>query len=152
MIACSESSSSHPEAAKLWDGKILRQLTRAGKGAIPELIRQSFGTSGPVGTGDVDRATLRVARYLERIVKGLFFHEYGEPLPRSYAIRMNLDLMWSVSSRWKAFAASHWERGHHFGNGVFSYWSTVVEEPLGSPAWLLLFYESIGIGCVAAAG
>jgi hypothetical protein len=149
-IACAECSSSHPEAVKLWNAKIRRQLTRGGRGAIRELIRQTFGTSGPVTTVNVKQTDLRLARCVKRIVKGLFFHDRGEPLPRSSVIRMDLDVDWGVSSECRTFAATHRDGGHHFGDGVFSYWSTPIDSSAGNAGWLLLFYESIPIRCAVA--
>jgi hypothetical protein len=149
MIACAEECAGHPEAEKLWK-KILRQLHRTGDSAIPELIRQSFGSTADVTEIQIKRAELRIARTLKRIVRGLYFADTGVPLPLSWEIRANLSPAFpgddGLSEAIGAFEAIPGWWGRDIGNGVFRY--RMVAEQAGI-LWLLIFYDSLPFLCEA---
>ena len=149
IIACDPSTASHPQAAQLWDAKIRRQLIRSDESTIKGLIRQSFGNIE--GTDErVARAMDRLAKYVERIVRGLFYHEIKRPLPLAAVVRMNLEVSPVESQTCATLVADFWEQGNHFGDGVFSYWSTKASAVENATSWLLLFYKARAFCCETA--
>lgn len=143
MIAGDEGCAQHPEAQKLWD-TILRQLRRKGHSAIPELIRQSFGSATDVTETQIKEAELRIVRYLIRIVRGLYCADTGVPLLYDGEVRVNLSPDFSdVGGLAEAIRTFEAEPGcirRDLGNGVFRYRMVSTQTNV---SWLLVFYDCL---------
>lgn len=85
--------------------------------------------------------TQRAGRVLEKIVRGLFFHEFQRPLPRDAEVTVEI----RPSS--EALASPQWRRvgvvpSHRLG-AVFEYRYTVSPEDTDCTSWLFGFYDSV---------
>ncbi len=85
--------------------------------------------------------TQRANRVLEKIVRGLFFHEFQRPLPRSVEVSVEL----KPSS--EALAAPRWRQVSanppHCLGAVFRYGYAVSPANADETSWLLGFYGSV---------
>lgn len=148
IIACDEESAGHPQAQRLWSGKILRQLHRAGgKGggaAIPELIRQSFGSAANVTQAQVCASECRIARVLIRIVEALHYEETGERVPTGWEVRVNLSPDFTacdgLGGARRLFESTPGFCGRDIGDGVFSYRMVRLPNQEHAHAWFLQFF------------
>lgn len=88
----------------------------------------------------------RIARVPGRIVRGLFFHEYGEILPSGHCVVViplveeyfaNTDQRKSISEVCGSLTSTPRTT---IGQGVFSYWHHLDADSCYRSMWLLLFY------------
>jgi len=153
IIACTAESAQHPEAQRLWEQKIFRLLQRKCP-VIPELIRQSFGSSEGVTESQIHDAELRVAGTIVRIVKGLYFEEMGASLPVSHEVKINLEPNFldcgGLDGAICAFEHEPGSRGQDIGDGVFRYRMAESLAKQGGTAWLLVFFECLPFLCTSA--
>lgn len=106
--------------------------------------------AGRGGAYDVDLA--RLGKVVIRIMRGLYFHHYGEPLPAWCAVDS-----WCVDGFEGADSSvlqtlQNWiiQLQRHppieIGGGVFKYWHCLADDDAKSDnfssVWFLLFYES----------
>jgi hypothetical protein len=86
-------------------------------------------------------SSARIQRFIERVIRGLFFNELGYALPAGYAVvaipfaeqagSLLTDMQRLLSGR----------RVRSKGGGVFAYcWASAAEDP-NATAWLLTFYD-----------
>lgn len=92
-IVMREDAGEHPVAAALWDNKVHRAIKRAkDKGFATPILKdvklRSRLTSGGIYVTEpvYGVETARIERVLNRIVKGLFYHELRRRLPSDYTV------------------------------------------------------------------
>ena len=87
----------------------------------------------------------RLDRVASRIVKGLYWKEYGERLPDEYrASAFNDSGIRLMDENQLGIFRSVLEVGSKtVGRKVFRYWHRAVPEDKNTTAWILLFYESV---------
>jgi hypothetical protein len=99
----------------------------------------------------------RLSRVASRIVRGLFFHETGSPLPQYYQaaswFRDGLLKPNRPSASQVAVEAfdreANWLRNRRpsvvLGDGVFRYWWVAVEADPVITRWLFVFYNAVAV-------
>lgn len=105
---------------------------------------------GRGGAYDVD--LLRLGKVVARIVRGLYFHHYGKPLPTWCVVDTwcvdgfegaDPDVLQTLQS-W--ITRLQQNPPIEIGGGVFKYWHCLADDDAQSDSfssvWLLLFYES----------
>jgi hypothetical protein len=109
---------------------------------------------GDASTYDVDID--RLARVTNRIVKGLFYHEFSSRLPDSYGVRsfaesaidhFTLDQRSLIAKL--ALSISRTPK-LTIGERIFEYWYSPAPEDTRTTAWVLRFFESVVFLCLTA--
>lgn len=130
--------------------KSLSSLKRPNGGGYKSLFFSSMhrvemrGTTGLYyGTTLAFSADLvRVRRYANRIIRGLYFHEIGIRLPTNAGVQSVVDGV-LPDPDWMALLES--QRAKDIGEGIFSYRYLIAQdEPLAS-AWLLIFFGKLQV-------
>ena len=156
VIVLRRGAGDHVDAQKVSD-KVLRALQRPGaKGLIKSLLgevrefwylnEQGFYELGASYNVDLRR----LDRVASRIIRGLFWKEFGECLPDDYEA-------WAYNASGIQYMNEHQLRTiEHVvsegelsvvGNNVFVYWKSIAPEDKYSTVWILLFYESVAFLC-----
>ena len=154
-IVLRRDSSEHPEAKKVSE-RVWRSLEKPEAGGLNKLVlgnvRELFhlnerGFFEPGMSFNVDLQRLDLVA--SRIVRGLFWKEFGERLPNDYVVSAfndsgiaNMD-----ENTLGIFRSVLEENSKTVGNKVFRYWRRAVPENKHSTAWILLFYESVWFFC-----
>jgi hypothetical protein len=95
----------------------------------------------------------RLNRVVERITKGLYFHEFNSCVPESRETKafsvseitfMDQEAQKCIIDIWKKVIRSTLKV---FGNKVFAYWFQLVQGDPTVSAWVLLFYEKVWFLC-----
>lgn len=91
----------------------------------------------------------RLGNVAVRIIKGLFWKEFGECLPDDYEASAFNDsgIQHMDENQLGIFRTVLEGRSTIVGNEVFRYWKSVAPEDPFSTAWILLFYESVYFLC-----
>lgn len=94
--------------------------------------------------GMVKLSRKRINRVAERIVRGLFYHEHGRPVPENYEVANTFRQrdFWDIVKQFGSVKFPPWKT---FGNDVFSYTFLRTDDDPDSIAWLQLFYGSIAL-------
>ena len=156
-LVAREDAGEHPEARKV-QASVLRALQRPqARGFTKEFLGAAkkcyvvnvHGVIEPRVT--FDPGLQRIVRVASRIVRGLFWKEYGVRLPDNYETSSfndsGMDRI-SLSRDAQEIVDSVLEQGPKtVGRGVFKYWGIAVPEDKCTTAWLLLFYESVFFLC-----
>ena len=92
----------------------------------------------------------RLGRVASRIVKGLFWNQTGERLPKDYVAEAFVDagLTRIDEPVMQIYREVLNEKPLSVGRGVFKYWYKSTPEDKFASAWVLLFYESIYFYCL----
>jgi hypothetical protein len=150
----------HPLAIQLAENEVSRALARRPHIAetfysnlrVGDLTLRSGLVVSEVGKFDLDWP--RVERVLEKIARGLFFHETGARLPEDHAVRIDVLRLAGAPTALKLIEPiSNYllqklqaDSSRHLGDGVFSY--SFEPSPKTSPfagGWLFVFYQAIFI-------
>lgn len=135
-----------PAGKRLWDEKLHRMYEKnlgLKKRIASSLHDIDLFTPSGLYIGRrlaVEQDEVRFARVVSKIVRGLYYHEYQEPIPASTEIICHLLQNSSEVSEVAKFASQL-----HFGArrwpGIFEYrFNRVAERPENS-IWLMRFYE-----------
>jgi hypothetical protein len=140
----------HPVANKVLEGPVIKSLERNEK-AIAALFRNPRvvprkspgGIITSFGLGfEIDQP--RFAMLPEKIVRGLFFHKSGIPLAVSHVVRvLPGNEFWTDEGFQNLLAAM--EPGAGCGDDVFTVRCTRDRNDPFCSAWLLVFYQHLGI-------
>jgi len=153
----------HPAIPKLLDA-VNRGLGKPHKrGMLNSLLRsmRSVSVKTPAGlyigraeAYDVD--LVRLGRVTDRIVKGLFFKEFGTPLPCTHGVQsfaesglteIASDMRLTVEQTVKALMS---KSPRVIGNGVFEYWFQATSDDPATTAWIMRFYNVESFLCLTA--
>ena len=153
----------HPATSKLLDA-VHRGLGKPHKrgmlhGLLKSMRSVTVKTSAGLYIGraaayDVD--LVRLGRVTDRIVKGLFFKEFGMPLPDTHGVRsfaesglteIDPDMRLTVGQTVKALMS---KLPKVIGNGVFEYWFQATPDDPATTAWLMRFYNVESFLCLTA--
>ena len=145
----------HPEASKTREKTArslrypeARGLTRAFLSGVRSLyFMNELGVIEPGAAYFVEYN--RIYRVASRIVKGLFWNETRECLPREYEVlaRVDSDLPQIDQATKEMFYQALKEEPRNVGREVFKYWFKATPEDKFASIWILLFYESISFFC-----
>jgi hypothetical protein len=138
---------------------VLRSLDKPEASGLFELTCQSVvgidlqtPEGASLGTAPGFRANLtRLSRVVRRTVKGLFWHEFGRPLPQTYDAvawkesgidfeRMPLEMSEQLRARVATAQASARKT---VGDGVFAYWVAADPEDGDTTSWVLVFFNTV---------
>ena len=136
------------EAKRLMEGEISRSITRA-----PALGRQMFNqmklvdayTKSGLYKGKMtmytvsDTDKVRINKVVNKIIKGLFFHEFGQTVPKEWIIRV----IWitpQVEKEQKLAEMAQEPRWNVIKEDSFTYWVNSVPETFQS-MWILDFFK-----------
>ncbi len=98
----------------------------------------------------------RLGRVADRIVKGLYFKEFGTRLPSTHGVRsfaesglteIDSDMRSTVG---QTVAALMSKPPRVIGEGVFEYWFQARPEDPATTAWLMRFYAVESFFCITA--
>jgi hypothetical protein len=111
------------------------------------LVTRSGIYIGTVPTYEVDYS--RLDRVLQRILKGLYFHEVGTPVPDSYALTVysvehlqNLDVKTS-DHLMRICRGLVTQPQREVAKHVFSYWCMAAGDDPGALCWAMTFYDRL---------
>ena len=156
VIVLRRGAGDHVDAQRVSD-KVLRALQRPGaKGLIKSLLGEvrefwylnEKGFYEPGASYNVDLR--RLDRVASRIIRGLFWKEYGERLPGDYeAVSFNASGIQYINEHQLRIINHVISEGELrvVGNNVFVYCRSIVPEDKYSTVWILLFYESVVFLC-----
>jgi len=145
----------HPEAKKV-ARRALRSLKRPEAKGLNRLLLSDFrefyrlserGVYEPAASFWVEFQ--RIERVASRIVRGLFWYEYGKRLSDGYEVSAFNDsgIRHMDENQLHIFRSILEVRSKTVGKNVFRYWQRAVPEDKSMTAWLLLFYESVWFFC-----
>ena len=98
-----------------------------------------------LGRADVFKPDIkRLNRVSNRIIRGLFFHEKGYPIPDNYEILTRIE-QFGLSSILKQMPEVNFPRLRIIQDGVFCYTFKETKEDKNSCIWLLFFYKNLSI-------
>jgi len=137
-----------PEAKKLMDGEVSRSILRT-----PALGRQMFSqmklvdayTRSGLYKGKMtmysisDSDKVRINRVVNKIIKGLFFHEFSQILPEEWVIK----IVWitpKIEKEQKLDEMAKEPRWKVIKEDTFAYWVNNVPKTFQS-IWLLDFFK-----------
>lgn len=147
VLAMRKDISEHPEGQKLLP-KLFRGISRARARPLNMAIFKTMARvelttpqglwAGTAPTFKPDWA--RLDRTADRMVRGLYFHEFGSPIPASHRVMARIDVGLVASQDVidrvfsKATVRTVWP-------GVFAYAFAATDDRVGT-AWTLVFYGS----------
>ena len=151
----------HPDAKEILP-TVMRSLEKPDKTGFKNALLKNFHkmdlTSpgglylGKVGVFNVDLN--RIYRVLERVIKGLFYHEKGYRLPDNYMVFIRSDSeMQKLTEDAKGklmveiIQPLASKTLHTVGNDVFSYRVAFTEADPNTSAWVLIFYQNVFFLC-----
>ena len=145
----------HPEAKRVSD-RVWRSLRKPEAKGLNKLLLGDVeglfylnkqGFYEPTAGYNVDLQ--RLDRVASRIVKGLFWSEYGERLPEDYDAWAFNDsgIQGMDENQLGILRAVLGGKSTIVGNKVFRYWNSIVPEDKYSSAWILRFFESVYFMC-----
>lgn len=163
MMLVMRRDATHPAIPKLLD-VVHRGLGKPNKkGMLHGLLQsmRSVSVKTPGGlhlghTGGYDVDLIRLGRVTDRVVKGLFFKEFGKPLPCTHEVRsfaesgltkIDQDMRLIVGQTIKALVS---KSPNVIGEGVFEYWFQATPDDPATTAWLLRFYNIEWFLCFTA--
>ncbi len=137
-----------PEAKKLMEGEVSRSILRT-----PALGRQMFSqmklvdayTRSGLYKGKMtmytvsDSDKVRINRVITKVIKGLFFHEFGQTIPEDWIIK----IIWitpEVEKEQKLDEMAKEPRWRVIKEDTFAYWVNPVPDTFQS-VWLLDFFK-----------
>lgn len=153
-LLTSELLEDNPEAERVID-ELMRSLGgRKGRGFIGLLASSIekvdvWSPQGSIYLGKKDAFRIdrkRIAAVLTRIIRGLYFHEIGKPVPANYQVFAELQPQVNPKLR-ETVASISFTSPKVVGEGVFEYFFQRVDEDPDSALWVLHFY-----GCFPAIG
>jgi hypothetical protein len=150
VLTISEHCGDHPDANDLMNGKVMRSFTRK-----PAFLHSIMDTARMVNprtaqgiilpqrlsyTVDLDR----VRRVMRKVVRGLYYHGTGEPLPPDADITTEPQMEEArFQEVWKLVGNKPWLS---IGGTVFMYrWGRVPDVPAAS-AFLMVWYDRHACG------
>ena len=129
---------------------IHRSLRKPNKVGFSKLVNESLfemdvhskegiylGKSGAI---KIDKA--RFDRVAERVIRGLFFHELGFPLPIKYKVT-NIYSQFGFQDIEHLLGKVKFEEPRVIGKGVFWYTYAMTDEDPNSGVWLQKYYEGL---------
>ena len=157
VLVMREDVGDHPAVTQLLP-KLMRSWERSqGKGLPRSIVATTrtvpIHTPAGVFLGNAPAygvSGARMQRFIERIVRALFFSELGYALPAGYALVVILFAeAGSVLTDMQRLLSL--KTVHSIGGGVFAYcWASAAED-LNATAWLLTFYDRIAFTALTAA-
>ena len=157
LIITRDDAGGHPEARKILPA-IVKSLQRPQAMGFTNLMRKNFfdiDVYAPDGTyierrGGYNADVRRFDSVVSRIIKGLFWHEFGVRLPNTHKAKSWSDLgLTFIKQELQDQIA---EMGCKIiaqtprkviGENVFDYWVHDFPEERYATAWVLRFYESV---------
>jgi len=163
MMMVMRRDATHPAVPKLLPA-VLRGLGKARKkGMLHGLLRSMRSvpvkTSAGLYVGNAEAYDVnleRLGRVTDRIVKGLYFKEFGGRLPSTHGVRsfaesgltdIDSDLRLTVRQTVEALVS---KPPRVIGEGVFEYWFQATREDPATTAWLMRFYAVESFFCMTA--
>lgn len=145
----------HPEAKKVAE-RVWRSLQRPEAQGLNTLllndVREFYrlnelGIYEPAASYYVEFQ--RIESVASRIVKGLFWDEYGKRLSDDYVVSafIDSDIGHMDDNQLEIFNSVLEVRSRSVGKTVFRYWQRAVPEDESMTAWILLFYGSVWFVC-----
>jgi hypothetical protein len=128
---------------------------------LKKVIDVDMVTKGGIYTGKANALKIdskRIAGVVGRIVRGLFFHEYGEilcPVHQAVAMPLVEEHFQDADQRKSILGICDHLRSTPrttLGQGVFSYWHHRYDDDPYKSLWLLLFYEKMAFLGLTPAG
>lgn len=162
MLTLRHDVADHPDAKEILP-TVMRSLEKPDKigfrnSLLKNLQKRDLMSRGGLYLGKA--ATLnvdlnRIYRVLERVIKGLFYHEKGYRLPDNYMVniysdsemetltedarnKLKVDIIQPLASK----------TPHTVGNDVFSYRVAFTDVDPNTSAWVLIFYQNVFFLCV----
>ena len=153
FIILREDAGDHPEARKVFP-IIVKSLQRSQAMGFTNLLRRNIFDIDvylPDGSYIERRGGYRVNvprlnRVASRIVKGLFWKEFGARLPDNYKPKSWKDSDLAFTKKELMAQEPH----KIIGNNVFEYWVQTVPGDKYTTAWVLRFYEAVSFSCITA--
>jgi hypothetical protein len=163
MMMVMRRDATHPAVPKLLPA-VLRGLGKSRKkGMLHGLLRsmRSVPVTTPaglyVGRAEAYDVNLeRLSRVVGRIVKGLYFKEFGRRLPSTHGVHsfaesgltdIDSDLRLTVGQTVAALVS---KPPKVIGEGVFEYWFQATKEDPATTVWLMRFYAVESFVCMTA--
>jgi hypothetical protein len=162
MLTLRESAFDHPDARKNVDD-VLRALRKPAKrkftrALLSTLQLRSVRTPAGLYLGkkwSVDVDLTRLGRVISRVVRGLYFHEHGAPLPVSADVSAfcedglsDLPPNAMAQVRDSIVRPLYSVKPTTIGNATFEYRHISCREPAHASAWLLQFYADVRFLCI----
>ena len=156
MLSMKDDVYTQPGVEQLWQTSY-RGLKRPTKQGMVRSLSKNF-QYGPTynqsgiylgckGTYNVDLE--RLDRVIERIIKGLFFHHYGKPLPKEYSAKsFSVDglidhSVWKLPDTKLILKEIKRYRSINIGDNVFAYKFFRLQEDENVTFWLITFYSRV---------
>lgn len=152
IYTISDLAQDHPTVNELLDGPVHRSLDRN-----PNLEAMILNTiqvdtvTQPDGTErqrlSFEHNQVRIARALKKMVRGLHYYEWKQPVPKDYTIEVHLD----VSREMFELASNLINNGQTrtgprtLGGTTVAYKGSLLFPGQPDSQWLILLYEKIGI-------
>lgn len=144
--------SGHPAARALWP-TVFRSLDMPQKRRFrtaflktlrPVQLRSPAGLH--LGESGVFQSNVhRTSKVIDRITRGLYYHEFRSRLPRSTEVLVLSDIDLSDPEQLSMIQGFSGVPAKNIGGGVFSYRYIAPPEAPATTAWLFIFYENYPI-------
>ena len=149
LAIVSSSNVSERESAKQVLESIHRSLRKPGKLGFARLINESlFETEVHTNAGiylgkagGIQIKKKRIDRVAERIIRGLFYHEFGHPLPQNYQVTNQFSQTGFLNVA-KIMKEVRFPEPREIGR-VFWYTFAMTKEDPYSGVWLQVYYEGL---------
>lgn len=141
----------HPEANKNWQ-KVLRSIKRSESKQLRKAILRNMKpidliTPSGIFVGKSGIYYVEIGRLLNtvnRIIKGIFFHEFGHSIPSNYSVRsFMLELIRFDDDVINLITIAKGGNTQAIGNEIFQYWIRKTDEDSNSTVSLLLFFNRV---------
>lgn len=142
VLSSARTGENMPLAEQIWEQKVARSLIRNQK-ITHEIYNSMIEISDSLIAFKVDRS--RIDKVITKIVQGMFFEHYKEPIGRQCIIKVH---MWpgqkNIPSEYpqEIIEGMHYAPIHVVGNGVLRYKWISSEESIHSSLWALSFYNN----------
>lgn len=150
----------HPAVKRILPS-IYRSLENPAKKGFAHALFNNIGDLDIVSGGGIYLGTAqgynvdlcRLDRVAARITTGLFYHEFGKPIPphlhvKAYSVSGLNDVDADGKARFlDIFDKVTRNQPRTVGDGVFAYWNQQVEDREMVGAWVLAFYQAVAFLC-----
>lgn len=141
--------STHPEAAKILQGRVMRAVRRRqsewAKIASETASVQQIYTKHGIYLGDAAVGQLpdgRMERVISRIARGLYFHHTRIVIPQDYDVTLYRIMPWEVEQAFDGFKDFNVALCGPLGDVFVGGCVRAAEDPL-TTAWFFSFYERV---------
>ena len=161
MLSLRHDTGDHPSVKQILPS-IYRSLQKPAKKGFQQALFNSMKdmelvSRGGIYLGDAqsyDVNLVRLDRVAKRTTAGLYYHQFGKPIPAGFHVTAySADGLDNLSADTKQRVIKLFDdvtrnEPHIFGDGVFAYWHEPAHNHDTVGVWVLAFYERVGFLCL----